>query len=179
MKLNEYLRNDNLISLLLSSGVSFIQPENINTMNTLLMVNFGERVLYDKFELITVPEISDMIALVHSVHWQDLIALKASEVNPIYSSSNTVTETVTETGNTINTNENVNKISAANDDELIVNDGSSNNQNENKQGHRIRTFTDNKTDFNNVYINLSLSAKNNIINIVLKDIADFLTLTIY
>lgn len=179
MKLNEYLRNDNLISLLLSSGVTFIQPEKVNTMNTLLMVNFGERVLYDKFELVTVPEISDMIALVHSVHWQDLIALKASEVNPIYSSSNTVTETVTETGNTINTNENVNKISAANDDGLIVNDGSSNNQNENKQGQRIRTFTDNKTDFNNVYINLSLSAKNNIINIVLKDIADFLTLTIY
>ena len=92
MKLNEYLSNDNLIALLLASGVTFIEPEKVNTMNTLLMVNYGERVLYSKFELITVPEISDMIALVHSVHWQDLIALKASEVNPIYSSSNTLTE---------------------------------------------------------------------------------------
>lgn len=179
MKLNEYLSNDNLIALLLASGVTFIEPEKVNTMNTLLIVNYGERVLYDKFELITVPEISDMIALVHSVHWQDLITLKASEVNPIYSSSNTLTETVTETGNTVNTNENVNKLSADNDDELIVNDGSSSNANENKQGERTRILTDNKTDFNNVYNNLSLSAKNNIINIVLKDIADFLTLTIY
>lgn len=179
MKLNEYLSNDNLIALLLESGVTFIEPEKVNTMNTLLMVNYGERVLYEKFELITVPEISYMIALVHSVHWQDLIALKASEVNPIYNSSNTITETVTETGNTINTNENVNKVSAMNDDELTVNDGSSSNANENKQGERTRILTDNKTDFNNVYNNLSLSAKNNIINIVIKDIVDFLTLTIY
>lgn len=179
MKLNEYLSNDNLIALLLESGVTFIEPEKVNTMNTLLMVNYGERVLYEKFELITVPEISDMIALIHSVHWLDLIALKASEVNPIYNSSNTITETVTETGNTINTNESVNKLSAYNDDELIVNDGSSINANENKQGERTRILTDNKTDFNNVYNNLSLSAKNNIINIVIKDIVDFLTLTIY
>lgn len=179
MKLNEYLRNENLIALLLTSGVDFIDPLKTETMNKILLVNYGERVLYEKFELITVPEISDMIALVHSVHWQDLIALKASEVNPVFSSSNTVTETVTETGNTINTNENVNKVSAYNDDELMVNDGSTNNLNENKQGERIRTLTDNKTDFNNVYNNLSLSAKNNIINIVIKDIVDFLTLTIY
>jgi len=179
MKLNEYLSNDNLIALLLTSGVTFIEPEKVDTMNNLLMVNYGERVLYEKFELITVPEISDMIALVHSVHWQDLITLKASEVNPVFSSSNTVTETVTETGNTINTNENVNKVSAMNDDELTVNDGSSSNLNENKQGERTRILTDNKTDFNNVYNNLSLSAKNNIINIVIKDIVDFLTLTIY
>ena len=179
MKLNEYLSNDNLIALLLTSGVTFIEPEKVDTMNNLLMVNYGERVLYEKFELITVPEISDMIALVHSVHWQDLITLKASEVNPVFSSSNTVTETVTETGNTINTNENVNKVSAMNDDELTVNHGSSSNLNENKQGERTRILTDNKTDFNNVYNNLSLSAKNNIINIVIKDIVDFLTLTIY
>lgn len=182
MKLNEYLGDVNLVEMVLNSDniqLPLLKPENVTTLNNMLLINYGERVLYEKFELLTLTEISDMIALVHSVHWKDLIALKASEVNPLYSSSNTVTETVTETGNTINTNENVNKVSAMNDDELTVNDGSSSNANENKQGERTRILTDNKTDFNNVYNNLSLSAKNNIINIVIKDIVDFLTLTIY
>ena len=178
MKLNEYLTG-NLIELLLASGVTFIEPEKVNTMNNLLLVKYGERVLYSKFELLTLQEISDMIALIHNQHWQDLIALKASEVNPFYTSTDTLTETITETGNTTNTSEKLNKVSAYNDDELIVNDGDSSNQNENKQGETVRTLTNNKMDINNAYNNLSLSAKNNIIELVLKDIADFLTLTIY
>lgn len=179
MKLNEYLGNENLIALLVISGVDFLQGKDADTLNNLMLVNYGERELYSKFEVLELQEISDMVALIHSQHWQDLIALKASEINPIYSQTNTITETVTETGNTINTSEKLNKVSASNSDELIINDGDSANQNENKQGETVRTLTDHKMNVANAYNNLSLSAKNNIINIVIKDIVDFLTLTIY
>lgn len=179
MKLNEYLEKGNLISLLIISGVDFLQGKDADTLNSLMLLNYGERELYYKFEVLELQEISDMVALIHSQHWQDLIALKASEVNPIYSQSNTLTETVTETGNTTNTSEKLNKVSASNSDVLITNDGDSSNQNENKQGETVRTLTDNKMNVADAYNNLSLSAKNNIINIVIKDIVDFLTLTIY
>lgn len=179
MKLNEYLGKGNLISLLVVSGVDFLQGKDAVTLNSLMLVNYGERELYSKFELLELQEISDMVALIHSQHWQDLIALKASEINPIYSQTNTLTETVTETGNTTNTSEKLNKVSASNSDVLITNDGDSANQNENKQGETVRTLTDHKMNVANAYNNLSLSAKNNIINIVIKDIVDFLTLTIY
>ena len=167
----EYINKDN--------SLPFINDDNKSVLNNLLIVKYGDKTLYSKFELLTVNEIAEMILLTHKTHWLELVSFKDSELNPFAGSKNVITETITETGNIVNNNDRVNKVSAYNDDELIVNDGDSTISNEQKKGETIRTLTSENFDYRNAYNNLSLSDKTNILKIVIKDIADFLTLTIY
>ena len=109
--------------------------------------------------------------------WTNLIDVNNIDIKN--SSERTVTELndIKQTNTALNNRDY--KVSAFNTEELItdkkdVDDNSSNTDNlENKQ------LTEKRLSLNIAYNNLSISDKINIINIVLKDIASYLTLDIY
>ena len=180
MNLSEKLGTGNLFNeLAVISNLPFFSESNNPVMNHLLTINFGERELYFKFDELDLSDLAEMVNLIHNEHWQSLLDFKSSEVNPFLSSSNTITETINDSGERTNTNERINKVSGFNSDELVTNDGDNENLSETRTDERIRTVQDDKMNYQIAFNNLSLSQKTNIIKLVLKDIADFLTLSIY
>lgn len=176
-----------LDEFLLQGGL-FEQLENINplpflgdgqneVMDRLLALKYGGRLLYTKIAPLTFTQIAEMLSVIYGDKWDLYITI--GTINTLDKETRTVTETINNVENRNGNTDNKNLISAYNDDSLIVNDGSTSINSDDMTGNKTRTLTDSKTDLQTAYKNLSLSDKNNIMNLVLHDVADFLTLSIY
>ena len=180
MNLAEYLGQTNIFTELMEVGDNPIfNIENNQNMNMLLKLNHGDKVVFDKFNAISINEVARMLTLQHGKNWKRILDVSINGLNIGASSTHTITETITETENRTNIREDLNKVSAYNSDELVTNDGTNSNNNENVNGDKLRVLTDEVTDYNTLFNNLSTSIKNNIIDIVITDVSNFLTLSIY
>ena len=179
MTLNDFILIDGIFNHIhtLKPDLPFLGDGQNEVMDRLLILNYGDRLVYRK--LITYPanQICEMLVKQHSHKWVALLELES--LNKLADRSRTITETTTNNETRNNTRDDKNLISAYNDDSLIINDGSLSVGSDDLTGTETRTMTDSTIDLKNVYNNLSLSDKNNIMNIVLKDVASFITVSIY
>ena len=180
MNLTDYLGTDNIFNELMEVGdIPIFNSETINTMNMLLKLNHGDKVVFEKFNTISKREVAQMLMLQHGKNWNRIIDVSINGLNIGATSVHTVTETIKETENRNNSREDINLVSAFNTDELVTNDGINSNNNESVNGDKTRILTDEVSDYATQYNNLSLSIKNNINDIVITDVSNFLTLSIY
>lgn len=178
INLREYMTQGSLFELIANiEPLPFLSDGKPATMDKLLILKFGDRTLYSKFATLPLADVAEMVAMLNVDNWKQLVAL--ADTNKLASNSRTITETITNTENTINQRDDKNVVSAFNSDELITSDGMISDGTNNVNGETIRTMTDETVNLNSAYNNLSLSSKNNIIDKVIKDVADFITLNIY
>ena len=180
IKLNDFV----LVGSVFGSIKSKINMPIFDSMPTvvldnLLVTKYGERTLFPKLAGQTLDDLTDMILFTYSSKWQKLVTLDASGYDVAASKINTVTETVDNSENRVNVKDDINKVTAYNSLDLINNDGSESNSTDTMTGTTTRTVTDSTIDLTTAFNNLSLAEKNNIMNTVLYDVADFLTLSIY
>lgn len=147
-------------------------------LNMQLNIKFGERYLINKFNSIELNDIAKLLVNTYSKKWNDLIQLNV-ELN-LKDSGKKVEKITDESNKTLTgNNETVNKVGAYNSDVLIDDNSNviNNNETEEKDGTTTKenTYLDYATAFNN----LSFSDKTNTINVVLKDVANYMTLDIY
>lgn len=180
MNLAQYLGQSNIFTHLMAlSDNPIFTIENTQRMDMLLKLNHGDKVVFNKLESVSVESIAEMLAVQHGKNWKRILDVSLNGLNIGASSVHTVTETTIEKESRTNVREDVNKVSAYNSDELVTNDGANSNNNENVNGDRTRLLTDEVSDYKTQYNNLSLSIKNNIIDIIITDVSNFLTLSIY
>lgn len=178
MTFNEFILIDGVFEHIhaLKPDLPFLGDGQNEVMDRLLMLNYGDQLVYRKLIPFTANQICEMVVKQHSHKWEKLVSIDESNLS---SGKRILTETTTTNENRNNSRDNKNLISAYNDDSLIVNDGSLSTDSDDLTGSKIRTLTDENQSLKSAYYNLSLSDKNNIINIVLKDVASFITLSIY
>lgn len=157
----------------------FISDNTPATLDLLTSEFFGERVLYHTVVSRSLSDIAKMIVAVHGKNWDSLTAIELQGLPNLGGVNKVSHETITETGTRSNTSDNLNKISAYNTDDLMVNDGSTMLGNENNENTKTRTVSDNGYSVRTAFNNLSLYQKNNIMMVALKDVATFTTLSIY
>lgn len=155
----------------------FLGDGQTQVMDRLLTLGYGDRLVYSKLITFTANEVAELIVKNYSHKWDGLVEL--SSVNVLASNSRTVTETVNNNEIRNNNRDDKNLVSAYNDVTMVVNDGLISNSNDDLTGTKTRTMNDETINIRNAYNNLSLHDKNNIMNVVLKDVADFITLSIY
>ena len=179
MTLNEFILIDGVFDHIHSfkPDLPFLGDGQNEVMDRLLMLNYGDRLVYRKLIPYPASQICEMLVKQHGHKWDALIEIDA--LNKLANKTRTITETTTSNETRNNTRDDKNLISAYNDDTLIINDGSLLVGSDDLTGNETRTMTDETIDLKNAYNNLSLSDKNNIMNIVLKDVASFITLSIY
>ena len=179
MTLNEFILVDGVFQHIhnYKSSFPFLGDGQNEVMDRLLMLNYGDRLVYRKLIPYPASQICEMIVKQHGHKWDALVEIDA--LNKLATKMRTITETTTNNETRNNTRDDKNLISAYNDDALIINDGSLSTNADDVTGTETRTMTDETTDLKTAYNNLSLSDKNNIMNIVLKDVASFITLSIY
>lgn len=179
MTLNEFILVDGVFDHIhtFKPDLPFLGDGQNEVMDRLLMLNYGDRLVYRKLIPFPANQICEMLVKQHGHKWDALIEI--GELNKLADSTRTITETTTNNETRNNTRDDKNLISAYNDDALIVNDGSLSTAADDLIGNGTRTMTDETINLKNAYNNLSLSDKNNIMNVVLKDVASFITLSIY
>jgi hypothetical protein len=180
LKLEEYLKQGSLFNTLFTmDSLEGININDIPKMDMMLSMNHGQRTVYDAIGTKTINEVAEMLSLLNRDKWKKSILLESNNDDIGMINTRKLTETIIENESRTNNRDNINKVSAYNSDEMINNDGSNSISNEGLDNTKTRTITDGIYDINNAYKNLSSMSKNNIMEMIIKDVSNFMTLSIY
>ena len=181
MNLTDYilLKGGIFDEIYIIGGVYFGDKDKLDKA---LALQYGDRILHSKIALLDKIDVANILILNYGDKWKAMLDVSQSDtssIDPLATNTKRITETINTNEKAINTSENLNKVGAMNESELVVNDGSNNTQNENKDGITTRVYTEELLSYENAFNKLSIIKKNSIIDTVLKDIAEMLTLSIY
>lgn len=141
--------------------------------------SYGHRYMFSKAVTKTIDEVAIGIVANFKDKWGKLIEVQAMDYNLQSSGGKTTTEKVGKSEKRNLKNDNTNKVSAFNTDELITNDGSASTGSDQLIADNTRTVTEANISLIDAFNNLSLLDKSNILSTVLKDVASYLTLDVY
>lgn len=180
MKLALYLRDNELWAAIQTAyRFPFIADHTPAIMDTYLDIQYGQRCLYEGFEGRPVNTVAALIVAAFQEKWLAQIEGADRMGGALTGRAETTTESLSNNEVKSNTQNAVNKVSSFNSNDLIDNDGSTSEMNDTLLGEKDRTQVKQIVDVSEIYKNLDLMTKNGIMNSVTKDVALFLTLSIY
>ena len=148
-------------------------------LDQMLSLTYGQRLVTSAFNNFDINVAGKFIAKLYGEKWTALIEFN---VSPPDLGAKSITKT-TGNQNTVGTKNDVsnseNKVSAFNSDTLITDTGSHNDLAENITQDITRGSSVSVIDWQTAFNNLSLSERTNIISVVLKDVATYLTVSVY
>lgn len=147
-----------------------------DSLDQMLVINYGNREVWYKFENLTDREIGSMVAATFGGSWNALIQSTAVAVE---NSRRELTETISQTDVRNGTTSETSKVSAFNSNELVDDEGRASQSSDGLDSTRTRTLTDENIDVARKLSNLEYVNKQKVVQSVLKDVASYLTLSIY
>ena len=148
-------------------------------LDQMLSLTYGQRLVTSAFNNFDINVAGKFIAKLYGEKWAALIEFNDS---PPDLGAKSITKT-TDNQNTVGTKNDVstseNKISAFNSDVLITDTGTNNELDENITKDITRDTSVSVIDWQTAFNNLPLSERTNIISVVLKDVASYLTVSVY
>lgn len=142
-------------------------------------LSFGQRFMFSKLVTVTPEQMAVNIVAAYKTKWDKLIEVLAIDYDLGAGTSKKLTETINKIEARDNTRDDVNKVSAFNTEELISDTGSTSTGADNLTGDTTRTLTEADISLTNAFNNLSLLDQGNIIQTVIKDVATYMTLSVY
>lgn len=176
--LSQFLENESIFSRIQTlSPYPFFDTMLAVDMDTALVINYGERVIYPKLHNISIDKLASIINSLYGSNWEKLIAINTLDFKS--GAEKIVNETTNNNVISTGANSTDNKVSAFNSDELVTDtkDVGSSTNTEDLTG--VKQISEKTISLRTAYNNLLLTQKTNILNIVLKDVASYLTLDIY
>ena len=148
-------------------------------LDQMLSLTYGQRLVTSAFNSFDINVAGKFITKLYGEKWNALIEFN---VSPPDLGAKSFTKT-TGSQNTVGTKNDVsnseNKVSAFNSDALITDTGARNELDENVTQDITRDSSVSVINWQTAFNNLSLSERTNIINVVLKDVATYLTVSVY
>ena len=145
----------------------------------MLSLTYGQRMVISAFNSFDINVAGKFITKLYGEKWAALIKFNKSGAN-IGASSSIKTTGKQKTKGVKTDNSNVtNKVSAFNSDDLLVDTGSTTVADENTTQDVDRDSLVETFNIQTAFNNLSLAEKTNIISVVLKDVATYLTVSVY
>lgn len=180
MKFHDFLQRGSLWTAIEAvHPFAFITERTPPRMDSLTSFQYGGRTLFDKVGTLTTEDVANLIVTQFKDKWELLSMTLATVSEHSAGRVEKVTEKIVNDETRTKDREDVNKVSAFDSDDLVVNDGTSSDDTEVLDGKRDRELVREITDPTTAFNSLSDLEKNSIINSVLKDVANFLTLSIY
>ena len=148
-------------------------------LDQMLSITYGNRMVASAFNNFDINTAGKFITKLYGEKWKALVEFN---ISPPDLGAKSFTKT-TGRQNTVGTKNDVsnseNKVSAFNSDALITDAGTSNKLDENVTQDITRDSSVSVIDWQTAFNNLSLSERTNIISVVLKDVARYLTVSVY
>ena len=162
-----------------TNNFPFFVGNDAADLDYMLALNYGQRLMFSAFIGVPVNTVAKHIVKLYGDKWNGLIDFNNA---PPDIAAKSVTKT-TGNQNTRGTKNDVteieNKVSAFNSDALITDTGSNNELTENTSQDITSDSSVSVIDWQTAYNNLSLAERTNIISVVLKDVASYLTVSVY
>ena len=181
MLLSEYMESKDLWGAISTAvpTLGFIGSIGATNLNAAQVYNFGERQVLPKVEALTLPQLAGLIANQFYTTWERMGLVELTANANLAGAVDATTETTTNAETKASTKDDVNKVSAYNSDTLMTNDGSNSVGSEELSGERTRVVSRQNKSLENSFKNLDILKKNAIIRTVTRDVANFVTLSIY
>lgn len=178
ISLDQFLENESIFTRIQAlSPYPFFDTMQALDMDKHLSIKYGERIVFNKIISFDLETIARLIIGVNGDKWENLIL--ANSLDILNGSERTVNEN--NSSNVINTGANTrtHKVSGFNSPELIDDnsDVESNTGTVDNTGNKL--LTEKTKSMQTAYNNLQLQTKLNIIETVVKDVSNYLTLDIY
>ena len=148
-------------------------------LDRMLSVTYGQRLVTSAFNNFYINVTGKLIVTLYGEKWESLIKFNVSrpDLGAKSFTKTTGSQNTVGTKNDVSTSEN--KVSAFNSDSLITDTGAHNELAENITQDITRGSSVSVIDWQTAFNNLSLSERTNIISVVLKDVATYLTVSVY
>lgn len=176
--LGQFLENESIFTRI--QGISpypFFDTMLPEDMDTTLIINYGERVVYPKLHNLNLDKLANIINSLYGSNWKKLITINTLDFKS--GAEKIVNETTNNNVISTGSNSTDNKVSAYNSEELVTDtkDVGSSTNTEDLTG--VKQISEKSISLRTAYNNLLLTQKINILNTVLKDVSSYLTLDIY
>lgn len=178
--LNDFLNQGDLWSRVLSLAPDTVK--NIATADKLKvnsLFKYGNRTIYDMALLLSDEELASDIVLAYGDKWDKLITAELDSLDITIADGRMVKEVITHSNTKTGSVDNENKVSAFNSDVLVTSDGTHSGSTDTDDGTKTRTLNDGVGGLNSLLNNLSLLQQTNIINVVVNDVVNHITLSVY
>ena len=148
-------------------------------LHNLFMVRYGDRNVNPSIINLTPFQIADLLTFEYGKKWEILSTEIWTGFNLGARQVTKVTETITRKENRLTDKDDLNKVSGFDSEELITDNGLNSKTKDDLTGTETKTTTNEIIDMETAFNNLSLTMQNSIIEIVLNDVKNFITLSIY
>ena len=180
VNLRGYLTGGSIFTAIQSAeNFPFFGDNTPAELDQMLSLTYGQRLVTSAFNNFDINAAGKFITKLYGGKWMALIEFN---VSPPDLGAKSVTKT-TGSQNTVGTKNDVsnseNKVSAFNSEDLITDTGAINKLAENITQDITRDSSVSVIDWQTAFNNLSLSERTNIISVVLKDVANYLTVSVY
>ena len=181
MLLSEYMENNDLWGEIATEvpALVFIRSIGAASLNSALVYNFGEREVLPKAEVMKISRLARLIVNQFRTTWERMELVELTANANLAGAVDATTETTTNEETKANTKDDVNKVSAYNSDILMTNDGSNSVGSEALSGEKTRVVSRQNKSLETSFKNLDILKKNAIIQSVTRDVANFVTMSIY
>lgn len=176
--LDQFLENESIFTRVQTlTPYPFFDQMNPLDMDMHLSMFYGGRIVYPKMVRYSLDDLTRLINSVHKDKWENLIKVGGLDISE--GSTRTIDEQ--KQGSTINTGANTrtHNISAFNTPELVADNSDTDSSTNTVNNDDTRLLTESNNSLQATYNNLLLTQKLNIIEAVVKDTANYLTLDIY
>ena len=178
ISLEQFLENESIFTRIQSlSPYPFFDKMNVLDMDKHLIKFYGERIVFNKMIGFDLDTIASLIVGVNGDTWENLILANGLDI--LSGAERTLNEN--NSNNVLNTGANTrtHKVSAFNDPELIEDNADVESIFATEGNTGTRLLTEKTKSLQTAYSNLQLYKKLNIIESVVKDVSNYLTLDIY
>ena len=148
-------------------------------LTNLFLVKYSQSVVNPHIMLLTSYQIADLLTFEYGKKWEILLTEFWAGFNLGAKQVTKVTETTTKTENRLTDKDDLNKVSGFDSEELITDNGLNSKTKDDLTGTETKTTTNEIIDMGTAFNNLSLTMQNSIIEIVLNDVKNLITLSIY
>lgn len=176
--LREWLGNDSIWGAI-KSGQNFPFIGDATELDLMQVINYGSRNMFTGFNGISVTVAAGQIIKLYSDKWNKLYSFQNKIDNIGVTSSRTIGDNTTVNTHKLGDGETINTTAAYNSDEMVKDSGVDFNNQETITEDTQKDSTDETFSIQAAFQNLPLVEKTNIINIVIKDVASYLTTSIY
>jgi hypothetical protein len=186
MLLSEYIATRDLFGAIYTNGSNhtpdsfpFIEDTTPEVMNAMLGFEYGDRTMFNKVEVLTTDMTAKMLVGNFYTKWDQLVRIEAANLNVTAVKTDKTTEAVTSSENRTNNRNDVSKVSGFNSTDLVDNEGATSSSTDGMTGAQDKTITKTSGSIGEIYSSLDSVTKNGIIKTVLRDVASFITLSVY
>ena len=178
--LRSYLADTNIFdSIKAIESFPFLEGDSSDDLNMMLKINYGQKIMFSGVSNLSVADAAKYIVKNYSDSWNKLLTALDSDFNIAANAIKVTSGKGNSNGTKTDDRNSKHNVAAFNSDELLPDSGDTENNVETSSNETINTGKEENLSLKSLFDNLPLIERTNIINIVLKDVSNYLTISVY